>query len=68
MMTSASISSRTHHVSVIDLVTQRVAVFLLRWSRARVDRAAFTHQQMTRRIEIETARQRAIGYSPLVPR
>jgi hypothetical protein len=68
MMTSASFAHRRQSASVVDLAAQRLALAVLRWSRRRVDRTAYTHEQMARLLETERATTRPEIMSPLEPR
>jgi hypothetical protein len=55
MMTTARISASRGHQTVIDQLVAHVATGLLHWANRRAERAAMTHEEMTRLIENERA-------------
>jgi len=67
MMTTARISASRGHQTAIDQLVAHVATGLLHWANRRAERAAMTHEEMTRLIENEQAVAQPAHMSQLVP-
>jgi hypothetical protein len=65
MMTTARISASRAGQTPVDQLVARVATGLLHWANRRANRAAMTHEEMTRLIENERAIDRSTRLATL---
>ena len=54
-MTTASISTIAHQAHGVERLALTIGLALVSWGRVRVERTALSHDEHTRRIELERA-------------